>query len=165
MSYIHDLHCYFQLVSQLIFLYILIFCLYICMLSISNNINFYWYSLSHTYIWFSCAYFTIGLHIESTKLVYVKLNLKLYFQLVSQLTFLISLCMVFQLISICFHFKFAINLQLISICITYLKNSNFVMFIYNWYQHGFFYNWYLKNFVYKISQNLFYWEKFKILFE
>ena len=45
----------FQLISKLIILYILIFCLYICMLSISNNINCYWYSLFiHIYMIFMC---------------------------------------------------------------------------------------------------------------
>ena len=44
------------------FLYILMFWLYVCMLSNSHYINFYWYSLFHTYMCYLCLV-KIVLHI------------------------------------------------------------------------------------------------------
>ena len=62
----------FQLVSLLTFFLYTHICFYICMLSISNSINFDWYLILHTYICFICVYYiSISL---STNFGYAKLD-------------------------------------------------------------------------------------------
>ena len=97
MRYTLDHYCYFNWYHWIlsiginidIFLYTHIF---LCMYAYSSNcINFDWYLIFHTYIWFICAYY-IPIFL-STNFDYTKLGfLTILFQLISfQLVFLYKL--------------------------------------------------------------------------